>query len=232
MFNLKTLTLAATLMGILIAPAMAATRDIQKHGKFFQNVKAEHVAPLLNGAAYVSQIAYDRIGKKLAGGEVAITWFKNGVSHSCRGFPSMKKPYSYGDHPFVGLIIHNARMAVEYPLIEYSNPNNNKGHDLFRYDSATGQATNYWYQKNRWWEARTGHLQSELPAVTWDLCPDFPSAKSLGARVNTKQTAPLYNDLIAQDPGKRVLKPQFEAKEETAVWFDHKGNVQTRKKKN
>lgn len=232
MFTLKTLTIAATLAGVLAAPAMAGNRDIQKHGKFFQNVKAEHVVPLFNGAAYVSHIAYDGIGKKRAGGEVTISWYKDGVSYLCMGFPSFGTPYSYGAHPFKGTTIHNKKMAVQYPLMEYKNPNNEKDYSLFRYDSATGRTSNYWYQKNRWWEADTGHLQSELPAVTWDLCPDFPSAKSLGARVNTKQTAPFYNDLIAQDPGKRVLKPQYEAKEETAVWFDYEGKVQTRKTKN
>jgi len=232
MFTLKSLTIAATLASVLAAPAMAGNRDIQKHGKFFQNVKAEHVAPLFSGAVYVSHIDYDGIGKKRAGGELAIIWFKGGISHLCIGFPSFGTPYVHSSQPYKGAVIQNNKMAVQYPLVEYSKENSEKGYDLFRYDGATGEVTNYWFQKNRWWEMRTGHLQSELPAVTWDLCPAFPSAKSLGARVNKKQTAPFYNDLIAQDPGKRVLKPQYEAKEETAVWFDYEGNVQTRKSKN
>jgi len=232
MFNLKTLTIAATLAGVLATPAMAGNRDVQKHGKFFQNVQAEHVAPLFNRTAYVSHIDYVGVGKKKKGGEVTIVWFKDGISYLCMGFPSLGTPYGYGAHPFKGTVVHNKKMAVEYPLVEYINPDSSIGHNLFRYDGVTGETSTYWYQKNRWWEADSGHLQSELPAVTWDLCPDFPSAKSLGARVNTKQTAPLYNDLIAQDPGKRVLKPQYEAKEETAVWFDYEGNVQTRKSKN
>ena len=152
------------------------------------------------------------------------------------GFPSFGNALRVQSCPSISkvAVVHNNKMAVAVPAGGiHSTQTSAIGHDLFRYDGATGEVTStYWYPKEPLVGSSTGHLQSELPAVTWDLCPDFPSAKSLGARVNTKQTAPLYNDLIAQDPGKRVLKPQYEAKEETAVWFDYEGNVQTRKSKN
>jgi len=71
-----------------------------------------------------------------------------------------------------------------------------------------------------------GHLQKDLPAVTWEACPEFPSAATLGAKVNEKQTSIYYSELIKQDPGRRIKVPSYEAKEPLVVWYDVQGNVQ------
>jgi hypothetical protein len=111
-------------------------------------------------------------------------------------------------------------LRTKLPLISTKNVSGETGQEHISYDATSGGMTKYWYQNLRLWEMDTGHLQTELPAVTWELCPDFPSAKSLGARVNKKQTAKHYFDLIKQDPGKRVKKPEYEAKEPPIVRLD------------
>ena len=79
------------------------------------------------------------------------------------------------------------------------------------YDGSTGQII--WYalpvKKKRWFTWDPGHLQERLPAAVYTLCPDFPSPKELGARVNKKQTAVTYDKLLEQDPGRRVLRPNL-----------------------
>jgi hypothetical protein len=60
-----------------------------------------------------------------------------------------------------------------------------------------------------WWLVRTGHIQKSLPAAVYTLCPDFPSAASLGAKVNKRQTSTNYFELIKQDPGDRVKRPDL-----------------------
>ena len=73
MSKVNSIATLATVVALGASAATAGTRDIHKYGEFFQNVKAEHLQPLLGGTAYVSHIDYDGIGaKNKTGGEVAI----------------------------------------------------------------------------------------------------------------------------------------------------------------
>ncbi|MCY4305824.1 MAG: hypothetical protein OXC62_13765 [Aestuariivita sp.] len=51
-----------------------------------------------------------------------------------------------------------------------------------------------------------GHLQHNIPCVVYNLCPDFPSAQDLDLEINEAQTAVTYHDLMAQHPGKCILR--------------------------
>ena len=77
------------------------------------------------------------------------------------------------------------------------------------YDAATGEAIWYGPWRGRWRAWDIGHHQERLPAATWTLCPDFPSAEELGMGVNQLQTAVTYDALLAQDPGRRILRPDL-----------------------
>jgi hypothetical protein len=227
----KTIFTTAIMTVALTATAIAGTREVYKHGKVFQNVEAQHVQPLLNGTAWVSHVDYEGPGTKSTGGEVSIAWYADNTEYLCRGFPSVGNPYWVGVHKYSGVVRHSKYLRADHPLVSFEQPSGKmSGGKLIRYDAATGDLTDYWYKSLKWWEATTGHLQTEIPAVTWELCPDFPSAKSLGARVNEKQTAKFYNDLVAQDAGKRVRKPQYEAMEETVIWYGLEGGIQNPKK--
>ena len=224
MLKIKSIALIAAAVTLGATASIAGTRDIHKYGKFFQNVKSEHVKPLLSGSAFVSHNDYDGLGRdNRGGGEIAVYWHDGNDTYSCEGTPSKNLPYGTGKWSYQGITFKSKYLKATFPLVEFYRDGKKTGRDLILYDGSTGAMTNYWYEKLFYWEMRTGHLQTELPAVTWDLCPDFPSAKSLGAQVNKKQTAKFYLDLVRQDPGKRVRKPEFESKEPTVVWLDRFG---------
>ena len=77
------------------------------------------------------------------------------------------------------------------------------------YDAATGDAVWYGLWRGRWRAWDIGHHQERLPAIVWTLCPDFPSASELGVGVNQLQTAVTYDALLAQDRGRRILRPDL-----------------------
>ena len=84
------------------------------------------------------------------------------------------------------------------------------------YDGTTGQIV--WYRLRKTWHTwNVGHLQERLPRAVWTLCPDFPSAEELGVGVNEAQTAVTYDKLIAQDPGRRILRPDLITPDPTEV---------------
>ena len=77
------------------------------------------------------------------------------------------------------------------------------------YDAATGEAIFYTKNDGVWWDWDVGHLQERLPASTWTVCPDFPSSVEIGIDVNARQTATTYPELLAQDRGRRILRPDL-----------------------
>ena len=86
------------------------------------------------------------------------------------------------------------------------------GKDGYRsviYDGTTGEAMTFMLWRGYWWEMDEGHLQTRLPAAVWTACPDFPTAAELGMEVNRAQTALRYPELLAQDPGRRILRPDL-----------------------
>ncbi len=80
------------------------------------------------------------------------------------------------------------------------------------YNAVTGGMKWYMTYRKRWVDASHGHLQKRLPRAVWKACPNFPSAQSLGVGVNEKQTAITYFDLVKQDRGQRILRPDLVTK--------------------
>ena len=95
--------------------------------------------------------------------------------------------------------------------------NDNKQGASILYDGATGQIVFFAPRGKNWITWHLGHLQERLPRAVWTLCPDFPSAEELGVEVNEAQTAVTYDKLIAQDPGRRVLRPDLITPDPTEV---------------
>ena len=77
------------------------------------------------------------------------------------------------------------------------------------YKPETGQHTNIILQQNIFREISLGHLQYDIPIVVYEACPEFPSAERLGMKVNSKQTAKTYPELLKQDKGNRVIRPDL-----------------------
>ena len=180
----------------------------------FSNVDKPDLPKLISGKTYV----YHRGGQKHleSGGLVGVNHYSNGIFYGCyKGFAKI---------PWFSVYENNADAAWFAPMFRTwsTDPNKKGAWNTVQYSGETGGFTNLrWFKKHgrKYWENEVGHLQEGIPAAAYDLCPDFPSAKSLGTFVNTKQTAQKYYDLLAQDRGKRVLRPDL-VTEQTARPYD------------
>ena len=204
-----------------VAAREGTKRKAYKHGKFFQNVKAEHVVPLLKNTAFISSVPFMR-GK--VGDLIKIVYYADYDFYYCYHYEM--KHYTGTSVDFYGTNIKSDLINARYPLLEEVHETGEVGYFALDYDSKTGGLTKYMYDKRKWWQIHTGHLQKALPAMTWELCPEFPSAETLGAQVNEKQTSKYYSELIKQDAGRRIKVPAYEAKEPLVTWYDMQGNVQ------
>ncbi len=207
--KLKT-ALTAILALVLTAGATIAKdnkRPSYRPDEIFQNVAAEHVRPLLANTAWVSSLWHDKASDQ--GGYVRIVWHgADGREHGClTSFEGVSG--SAWVATYSGRIIDRRSQNVRHPLKEKVFEGE-RGYQLLRYNGETGELTTWLGgAQRRWWKGDVGHLQARIPAVTWEICPDFPSAESLGAEVNTAQTSRYYRQLLAQDPGERILRPQY-----------------------
>ncbi len=100
---------------------------------------------------------------------------------------------------------------TKHPVMKLKLPEGYDGYGTYRYDPAHGELKGYsYYKRSKDWKSHTiGHLQKRIPAVVYKLCPKFPSAKSLGAEINHKQTSDNYFELLKQDPGERIKRPDL-----------------------
>ncbi len=199
--------LTALLALILTTGAvMAEKRKHYKTHKFFQNVAAEHVRPLLADTAWV--FTWWTGQNKEHGGYLSVVWTAaNGDLYGC-SVNAKGKNASAWPAVYSGRIVDRKWRDVRYPLWEWVR-DGERIYKLMKYNGVTGDLDTFYQEGTRWLEGHGGHLQARIPAVTWEICPDFPSAESLGAEVNTRQTSRYYNELLAQDPGERILRPQY-----------------------
>ncbi len=192
-------------------------REVYGRGQIFQNVAAKHVVPLLRNQAWVRHWE-DGEAMRPDGGYVNVSWYGvNGIQYNCFQGSETGRTAGWGSGTYSGFTKHLKLRALRYPLKKAVYSDGDR-YQLLRYDGKTGGLTAFIFKQNRWWEASVGHLQARIPAVTWDICPGFPSAKSLGTTVNKKQTSRFYFELLRQDPGKRRLHPEF-VNEEAHEWL-------------
>ncbi|WP_299082909.1 hypothetical protein [uncultured Ruegeria sp.] len=195
---------AVLAMTLTSGAAFAEKRKYYKRGKIFQNVAAEHVQPLLANTAWV--LTWWTGKNKKRGGYLSVVWYDaNGVEHGCSSSGNSTPTWSA---TYTGRIVDHQRRNVRYPLLMRVR-DGERFYKLLRYNGSTGEMATYLMERPRWAEAHYGHLQARIPAVTWEICPDFPSAESLGAEVNARQTSRYYNELLKQDPGARILRPHY-----------------------
>ena len=98
-------------------------------------------------------------------------------------------------------------------LVNGRNISGNNGGALMPvHNGRTGGLDWYRMEGKYWFGHAHGHLQKRLPHAVWTACPDFPSAKSLGVEVNEKQTEITYFDLVKQERGQRISRPDLVTK--------------------
>ena len=180
----------------------------------FSNVDKPDLPKLVTGKAHVFHRGSQKA--KVTGGLVGVSFYTKNKFYSC-----YKNLFETTWH---SVYENNSNAAWMAPMMRFGSLdlNGSGGWAQYQYDGSSGGMTELrWYKKHgrKYWEYEVGHLQEGIPAAVYDLCPDFPSAKSLGTFVNTKQTAQKYYDLLAQDRGKRVLRPDL-VTEQTARPYD------------
>ena len=83
------------------------------------------------------------------------------------------------------------------------------GYNVAQYQGSTGKLAFVGEIDNTTQDIRKGHLQNGIPAAVYTACPEFPSAESLGTFVNNNQTSWNYFELVEQDAGDRVIRPDL-----------------------
>lgn len=197
------LTLAAALTAVTLLPAQAR----ESHKRIYSNITAEDMSELLGDVALlVHEEAFNKDGDPEQY-QLVVSWYgRSGNFYRC--FLG-KTPQSWDISKTIWRpeIIDSKRRKERYPLIKKGRSEKG-GYRTVRYEE-TGDYREYKFYKGKWWLQTSGHLQKSLPAAVYEMCPDFPSAKSLGAKVNKRQTSTNYFELIKQDPGDRVKRPDL-----------------------
>lgn len=225
--------IAATIALMIGGAALANAAPIKKVGwigadsylpfSLYSNVTTKDMKTLLAGHVIISEFRDGRTTHALR-----ITYFGDRTA-TFNGVPFVGHAYTCSSDARPGLRLGTYHPAfssywkpytvwgqdnVKFPMVKYgftdkAHPLKQRiNYQLVRYDGHTGGLTTYNYVDGRWLRANTGRLQKELPAVIWKLCPKFPSAASLGATVDPRQTAKTYDAVIAQG-GTPIRRPDL-----------------------
>jgi hypothetical protein len=201
MFHTFTKVAAATALIALVAGTAHA-----KQGQY-GNVEAGDMYTLLAGKVLVRQLEdADRHPADVMTLQVSV-FLPDGTSVNCAAWDGYVDSVT-GRTGWKPITIEHKGDRERYPLLEVEAADGTS-YGLLKYDGATGAYDIFGSIRGKWRHVLTGHIQSDIPAAVYSMCPDFPSAESLGTRVNTKQTSTNYRAMVAQDPGKRVLRPDL-----------------------
>ena len=184
-----------------------STRD-----QIFQNVTQEDLITLLSGKTLVG---YEESGGSGLGyGAISVTHHSPDLmSYSC--VVSYKTGQPEGDDAYVAprqmysVVGEAPNLGVNYPMLKSIQHDGSSGYGIVQYNSQSGQLAILGAYGPKLEDIRKGHLQNGIPAAVYTACPDFPSAESLGTFVNQNQTSWNYFELVQQDPGDRVRRPDL-----------------------
>jgi hypothetical protein len=196
----KTLARAALVISAVTAASSAnawETGERQKHRQFYQNITAADLPKLISGKVWVN---YDPTTDLIG----ASAFSQDGSAQFCGNVDGRATSFTW-----TSVVFDNKPAKERYPLFKETRKDGSNGLGAFKYSATTGQLAIFLAQRPYWWESSPGHLQTEIPAAIYSRCPDFPSAESLGLKVNTRQTSTKYREMIAQDPGNRVRRPDL-----------------------
>lgn len=192
----KPLLLAVAAFAFLSPPANAQ----EKWKEVYSNVTVKDSKKLFRNVAFVGKFAGDSKHR------IFVQWFgKDGTMHSCSNW---KGKWYYNESAFAFVNFNAKKKKIKYPRVEFGDDGRKKSFFTIRYEP-DGALTYYIYSKRFWRKGSFGHLQKRLPAALWTACKDFPSAESLGAKINDRQISTNYMELLTQDPGNRIKQPKL-----------------------
>lgn len=161
---------------------------------------------LVNGKVYIARFhAYDADSVKGNAKNAAriVYYAPDKTVHACTYAVDKKhniSPYGYGASENWSTEPHRKRLARLRYLAPGDDPVSNQKTTAMEYEPSTGRFNNLFFYKGRYFIGTDGHLQASIPAVVYDLCPDFPTPEALGLPLNAEQTSSKYSVLLGQDP--------------------------------
>ena len=206
-------------MALVVSVGAAHARENYSWKSFKSNLDANGIDALLDKAAFVGTFKEDdRRGEKRRDSVFIFAKDKNGLTHKCVWYGD-EDNYRVDKRVRRGGTFTQAN-RIRLDEISVANPGAKepRGGIIPIYDAKNGGFQTFIFHKRRWWENETGHLQKNIPAVTYELCPDFPKASKLGMGVNKQQTAKLYSELVKQHPGVRILRPDLITEQTRVTW--------------
>lgn len=201
----KTLTLLTTATLLVSFQAQAKEESIE----LFSNMTPQAMNTLFRSVGYVNH--KPSLKRKKFKQLTNFTWnTSKRTSISCSYFPDLGRHqvFSYDKNYIMRKAPH---VRAKIPISIAKSSLGKTYSTGFRYTPQNGTLKSYYFntRKNKWTTSRVGHLQKRIPAVVYKLCPKFPIAESLGAEINHKQTSDNYFELLKQDQGERIKRPEL-----------------------
>lgn len=181
----------------------------------YQNVEVDDVRPLLSNSTFVS---YFENRKDDSYGQLQVTHWHDDTQYRCYFNDESVVEISYWK-PIMHL---STKRLLQWPLLALSRTGdweNPTGYQNLQYNGETGAFARMVIWRGDWWEMSKGHLQHGIPAAVYDICPDFPSADSLGVPLIQDQTATNYFELLEQNPGNRIIRPDLVTDYTPRHWY-------------
>lgn len=201
---LKPLFLFASLAALTFAASTAvAHEDFGAHSA--RSTHDHHqLHDLVNGKVFVARFhAFDNRSGTVSDAVRVVHLGSDNSSHACAfGYDDDLNVtrYRFSDHQTWSTEPHRKRLARLRYLAPGDDPNSNRKTTAMHYEPTSGRFNALGYHKRKYYITADGHLQTSIPAVVYDLCPDFPTPEALGLPLNDKQTSKHYSKLLAQDP--------------------------------
>lgn len=180
------------------------TRDM-----VFQNVTQENLVTLLSGKTFVGYEESD--GRGGAYGALTVSHYAaDGSLLVCRVSYKVGKPLDgAATKRWISRSTDNHNIGYRVTELEFIEVNGSSTYGIIQYDASFGRLAFLGYDRSVFRDYRKGHLQNDVPAAVYTACPEFPAAESLGTVVNNNQTSWNYFELVEQDAGDRVIRPDL-----------------------
>lgn len=182
----------------------------------YQNVDYNDVPDLLTNNTFVG---YFEGGEDDDYGLVHVIHYSTDRMFTCQTFDQETESKTFWWQP---IMWEDVRRNLQYPYVEYSlSPNFSEiyGDRNIQYNSTTGGLAYLLADNGKWWDMDKGHIQHGIPAAVYEICPGFPSAQSLGVPLIQDQTATNYFELLEQNSGNRIIRPDLVTDYTPRHWF-------------
>ncbi len=175
-----------------------------------QNVSQPDLVALLSGNTFVGYEESDGVGGGY--GAISIAYYSaTGSQEGCILSYRTGQPRddAYGAKEWASITAEYSLFNAMHPLLRITEFAGHFTYSNVQYNGQTGQIAMIGAFDRNWRDIRKGHLQAGIPAAVYTACPEFPSAASLGTFVNPNQTSWNYFELVQQDQGQRIRRPDL-----------------------